>query len=137
MPRALTNLVDDDGRHAQPVFSFALVDRAFAGTWGWHLLNGDDATALINFMCEMARLSWPEIRRQRAGQHLRHHSQPIVSLHHDAQRQIENLEYDDIAPEMFRFRLDGTARLWGYEVGGVFHVVWWDPNHKVYETEPD
>jgi hypothetical protein len=36
---------------------------------------------------------------------------------------------------MFRFRLAGERRLWGYRVGRTFHVVWWDWDHKVYPTE--
>jgi hypothetical protein len=37
---------------------------------------------------------------------------------------------------MFRFRLGGKARLWGFRSERIFHVVWWDPDHRVYPTEP-
>jgi hypothetical protein len=37
--------------------------------------------------------------------------------------------------DMFRFRLAGEKRLWGFRVGNVFYVLWWDASHRVYPTE--
>ena len=112
------------------------MDRAYAGAWGWQRLAASDPLGLLNLMCEMARLTWQEVRKQTAGGHLRHHSQRVDGLDPEARKRLEELGYDDIGEEMFRFRLDGTGRLWGFERGdGIFHAVWWDPDHKVYPTE--
>jgi hypothetical protein len=136
IPKALATLVSEDGGHLRPVFSFGLRDHSFEGSWGWHLLTETSAQQLLEFLFEMGRLSWNEIRQQRAGAHKRHHSQPTSSLCKEARDRITDLEYDDIAEGMFRFRLAGTRRLWGFETGdGVFHVIWWDPDHQVYPTE--
>lgn len=137
MPKAIAALVAKDGGQSRPVFSFSLVDHAYEGRWGWRLLDDSTASALLNFICEMAKLSWQEVRSQGASGHLRHHSQDVESLCSEAQKRIEALQYDDIQEPMFRFRVNGTSRLWGWEVAGIFHAVWWDPNHKVYPTERD
>lgn len=31
-------------------------------------------------------------------------------------------------------RLTGTQRLYGFLVDAVFHVVWWDPDHKIWRS---
>lgn len=135
-PKALAALVTEDGRHNHPLFSFGLMDRAYDGAWGWHLLNDTDARRLLDLMCEMARLTWQDIRTQTASGHLRHHSQGVDSLCPDAKKRIVDLSLDDMGEEVFRFRLDGTARLWGFELGdGIFHALWWDPNHRVCPLE--
>jgi hypothetical protein len=33
--------------------------------------------------------------------------------------------------------MGARERLWGFRRGSVFHVVWWDPDHKVCPTAPD
>jgi hypothetical protein len=35
---------------------------------------------------------------------------------------------------IFRFRLGGKKRLWGFRRQRIFYVVWWDWNHQVFET---
>ena len=73
-PKALAGLVTDSGAQARPVFSFALADCGYDGAWGWHLLSDPESRSLLDLMCEMARLTWAEVRRQTAGGRLRHHS---------------------------------------------------------------
>jgi hypothetical protein len=34
-----------------------------------------------------------------------------------------------------RLRLGGTERLYGFLLGNVFHVVWWDPRHEIWPSE--
>lgn len=137
-PKALASLIGDDGRHAQPVFSFALIDRHYEGQWGWHRMSHADARRLHEFLWDMGVLTWEEIRRQTSGGHKKHHPHPIERFCKEAQDRITQRGHDDIATSMFRFRLDGTTRLWGYDLGdGLFYVIWWDPDHKVYPTEPD
>jgi hypothetical protein len=68
--------------------------------------------------------------------HRLHHTQPRESLCTAAQNRLEELELEDLG-DLFRFREGATLRFWGYEIDGIFYALWWDPNHKVYETEPN
>jgi hypothetical protein len=88
----------------------------------------------------MAKLTWAEIEAQRVGTkdgyRRRNHSQEIQSLTRAAQQDLMKRKLPERFDEtMFRFRLSGEQRLWGFRKGNVFHVVWWDPEHNVYPTE--
>jgi len=118
------------------VVSFSLADRGYEGEWGWGLLTQEDAHSLLHFLCDMAALSWDQVRAQNAGRHRRHHPQPITSLCSAARRRLRELDLEDLDSEIFRFRLSGLERLWGFAADdGTFYALWWDPNHRVYPTE--
>jgi hypothetical protein len=109
-------------------------DRASGQPWCF-TPGPEHAAAAVQFICNMSELSWTEIEAQRAGGHRKHHSQPVTSIS-EAQACLGNRRYEEIIDEeIFRFRLDGTKRLWGFRHGRTFHAVWWDPDHKVYPTE--
>jgi hypothetical protein len=116
-----------------PAFNFAKLDKAYEGAWGWHLLA--DPRELLELLFHWSGSSWMELRQQRVDGRFRHHAQPVTSLCKDAQDRLAHLQLDD-QPEMFRFRHGNTGRFWGFVLEGVFYPVWWDPNHKVYPTEP-
>ncbi|MFE0219496.1 hypothetical protein ACFW0U_01225 [Streptomyces albidoflavus] len=37
--------------------------------------------------------------------------------------------------KIWKLRIGGPGRLWGFLVGNVFHVVWWDPEHEVWPSK--
>jgi hypothetical protein len=122
-----------------PIFCFRHADRATSQPWVFKP-DPTHAPELISFICDKARNTWAEIEQERTGsraRHKKHHSQPIDSLDLDAQQDITKAELSEtFGDEIFRFRLASEKRLWGFRQGRVFHVVWWDPDHKVYPTEP-
>jgi hypothetical protein len=131
--------VPASSQQQKPHFCFQHADRATQEAWKFRP-SGEHAPGLVDFICEMARLTWAEIEAQRLGsganRHKRHHSQEVRSLVSAAQADVTKRKlsekFDD---SMFRFRLNGEQRLWGFRRQHVFHVVWWDPEHKVYPTE--
>jgi hypothetical protein len=133
-PRALARVVAESGEHLRPVFSFAKIDRAYEGEWGWNMLREEDD--VFGFLCTLSASSWHELRAMASAGHRMHHWQPIGSLVKAAQDRLVELMWDD-QDEMFRFRQGATARLWGFEIDGVFYVIWWDPHHRVYPAEPN
>ena len=96
---------------------------------------GEDATELFQFICEMARLTWAEIERQQTGgrdRHRKHHDQEVDSICPEAKADFDRCKLGERFGEtLFRFRLSGEKRLWGFRVGTTFHVIWWDPGHEV------
>jgi hypothetical protein len=122
-----------------PHFCFQFADRATKNAWKFKPTEGD-APPLVDFICEMAKLTWAEIEAQRVGTKdgylKRNHSQEIKRLTADARADLIKRQlpewFDDT---MFRFRVSGEQRLWGFRKGHVFHIIWWDPHHKVYPTE--
>lgn len=37
--------------------------------------------------------------------------------------------------KIWRIALGGRPRLYGFLVGNIFHVVWWDPEHEVWPSQ--
>jgi hypothetical protein len=62
-------------------------------------------------------------------------SYPIENLPtRAAQQRLVDLNLDD-QTALWRLRLTGTARLYGLMYDdAVFHVLWWDPDHKVWPS---
>jgi hypothetical protein len=126
-------------QHENPHFCFKFADRGTQNAWKFKP-SENHAPPLVDFICEMAKLTWAKIEEQRVGTkggyHRRNHSQAITKLTAAAQKDLMKRKLPDKFDDtMFRFRLSGEQRLWGFRNGHVFHVVWWDPDHKVYPTE--
>lgn len=123
------------GEH--PFFCFRYVDRASKNQWAFAPTEADSKT-LLTFLCEMAALTWREIEQQTSGGRRKHHDQAFESIATGAQKDATRKRLDrTFGDTLFRFRLGSRARLWGFRDGRVFHVVWWDWDHKVYPTEPN
>lgn len=93
----------------------------------------------MNFLSEVCGSTWSELERQQTGSSRRrqkHHSQEVSTLCKAARDRLADLRHDEIfGDDLFRFRLGGTARLWGFVVDDVFYLLWWDRHHRVYPTD--
>lgn len=121
-----------------PHFCFRYADRRTMNAWRFDP-SADDATSLFVFICAMCQLTWAEIQKQTAGGHRKHHDQRVASIETEPQKDYRKAHLDKTFGDdhIFRFRVTGEKRLWGFRRNRTFHVVWWDPDHLVYETEPD
>lgn len=112
------------------------------GKWSWgadrEWTAHDWAGEIEPNLYEFSNLKWSEVCAQTTGtkdRHFKHHSMQITDIVGEAQNRWAHLDLDQF-PEAFRFRLGGKKRLWGYRIKATFHVVWWDPEHMIYPTEP-
>ncbi|MEV1331507.1 hypothetical protein AB0J20_18240 [Micromonospora costi] len=135
-PKAILRLPGNDGRL---VVSFQHVDRAFDGAWGWPAAGTHDAWEVLDFLCEISRLTWGEILSQETGQmnkrHKKHHAYSTETVGSAARARLADLRINELTDELFRFRISGPKRLWGWRAEDVFHVLWWDPDHKVCPSD--
>lgn len=96
---------------------------------------------MFSKLCDFAKLTWRDIERQRTGgrdRHRKHHDIPLSRICPEAQADIARRKLDEEFDDaIFRFRLNGEQRLWGFRRGRVFHVVWWDPEHQVCPSDPN
>lgn len=108
------------------------------GSWSWGTLRqwaeADWSDEIEPSLLSFGGLSWAEIGMQTSGSHRKHHGQEVTSICSEAQSRWSEKNLDQY-DEIFRFRLGSTKRLWGYRIRAQFHVVWWDPDHKIYPTE--
>jgi hypothetical protein len=121
-------------------FSFEYADTTYEGPWGFHT-DGEASHQVMGLFCHHGRRKWNEIWSDQTGsrrRHKKHHFQPVDSLCDEAQKRLGQLRLDEVfESEIFRFRDGGLGRLWGFVVADVFHVVWWDPEHRVCPTDQD
>ena len=45
-----------------------------------------------------------------------------------------SLRVRDVPSPLWSFRVNGEQRIWGLKFGPEFHVLWWDPHHRVYPS---
>jgi hypothetical protein len=127
-----------EGQSAHPIFCFRFAEHRSEAP-ACFKPTPEQATEIFEFLCEMGRLSWGEIENQTTGgrsRHKKHHEQPIESLTSDkAKEAIGRRSLDEtFGDSIFRFRMEGEKRLWGFRNDSTFHVVFWDPDHRLYET---
>ncbi|MBC3185082.1 hypothetical protein H7347_00545 [Corynebacterium sp. zg-331] len=85
---------------------------------------------LLKFLDDVSGKTWQECENETSGRHKRNHYHDVTDLADDARRRLQYL--DDSEEQVFRFRLDGTGRLWGVRSGDLFRILWYDPEHAVY-----
>jgi hypothetical protein len=114
-------------------------DRAESWSWGQARDWGEEAwTGVIEpKLREFEKLPWKEIHKFNTNSgHKAHHSMPIESIDAEPQRRIVHLEIEHDG-DIFRFRLGYKKRLWGFRFANVFEVLWYDPEHMIYQLDPD
>ena len=117
-------------------------DHADAWSWGDARACGNAWENRISpFLEEYEKKKWGEIDSERTGKrkkrrqkHCYYNSSQIIREAYD---RLLFLHLDDFTDCIFRFRLSGKERLYGFRVSTVFHYVWWDPNHLLYLGKED
>lgn len=117
-------------------WSVRSLDREYNGEWDWDL-TPKEVHDLLDLLSQTSRLTWREVKELRTNSKKKtrplHHDQPVSSICADAQRRLLELELD---PErVFRLRHGNLTRVWGYTVGPVFNIIWFDRAHKVCPME--
>lgn len=108
------------------------------GNWTWgepRQWNPDEWNGVIlpGFQ-EFEKLTWQEIDAAGSGSsHKMHHSQELSEIIREAQDRWCDVGLEEFET-LFRFRLGGTRRAWGFIVQAHFHFVWWERYHKIYPT---
>ena len=100
-------------------------------------LEAKETKELLTFLESISRKTWKEClaetvmsgRKKRP----RNHDQHVSTLSVDAQKRIQALPSAE--ERVFRFRLSGETRLWGFRSGDLFRVLWYDPDHAVCPVE--
>jgi len=73
--------------------------------------------------------TWNEIL---LGAKKQNHSIPVEGLNSIAAKRLEELHIE--AESVISLRLQGKHRIYGYMVGAVFNILWYDPNHGDNDT---
>lgn len=107
----------------KPAWSFASSDTEM---WKFSEEHIGDIfwTKIFPRLQELEKLRWGEILIQGKKQN---HSLDITELNKPAQERLESLCIE--AGSLISLRIMGSHRLYGYMVGRVFNILWYDDNH--------
>lgn len=106
------------------------------GPWGWRSIPKGDLWELHERLAALETMVWGKIDNCRDKvAHRLFHRMPVDVISSEAQKRLRAIGRRDVA-ELHRFLIKGKVRLWGVRVYNVFEVLWYDPDHLVYPTEP-
>lgn len=97
--------------------------------FGWHLVEQGVLHEIRKKLAQFEAKTWNEILVKEKH---RNHTIPVSKLCAAARDRLALLRLDDVE-EVVSLRLTGPQRIWSYRLGPVFHVLWWDPEHRVYK----
>lgn len=107
------------------------------GAWSWgqqrQWSEQDYQSHIVVTLANLTQLTWFEISQMYADGRKRHHAQALSTVELEAQHRWSQL--DMATDDLFRFRLTGRQRAWGYRENAHFFMVWYDPEHKICEVE--
>jgi len=113
-----------------PSWRFGAMD--MKGEWGWGRVSGEKLAEIREKLTDFEGMTWNEIL---VSQRTRNHRVSIERICFQAQKRLTEIKLDDTSC-IWSLRLSGKNRVWGILDGNVFLLLWWDPDHKVYPTEP-
>lgn len=130
----------DPGSIFQMHMKWSCDDPDCGGEWSWgtprQWRSEDWENVIRPKLNEWAKLLWREIDQFSSdSNHKMHHLMLTDDIVTEAQsRMVEIEKFED---QIFRFRLGNKRRLWGHRVVNEFQIIWYDPNHEIYPTDPD
>ncbi len=119
---------------------FSTLDRAYPQEGGWAAVDEADLRRIVDRIAALDDRPPMEVVAGPATsqRHFTVYDQSTIDrgFTADAKRQLARRERDD-ATEIARIRIGSAKRLYAVRTRrGVFEMLWWDPNHEIYPTEP-
>lgn len=114
--------------HNSPVWRLSQID--WDGPWCPSKCKEAGIRDILNRLTGFESMSWTQIQSG-SGSHLVG-AEGIIK---EARQRLTQLKKDDWADQLTSLRMSGKERLWGFLRGGVFHVLWWDPEHEVFPSQ--
>jgi len=124
--RTAAGLDPDSWRDDFPAWRFHMLDTG--GPYCWTAITAEKAVSLQKRLAEFEKLRWREVLNQKSN-----HDWDIGELSRDAQRRLAD-EFPQIET-LYQLRIQKRQRVYGYRIGNVLHLLWWDEKHRVYPME--
>ncbi|WP_155988904.1 hypothetical protein [Nocardiopsis sp. CNT312] len=118
-----------DSSHERMCWRFEHVDHE--GPWGFARVSGQDLCDLLRKLRDFERMSVRELFHQSGGLAKSYDVEGLPNKH--ARERLEHLRLAD-QTRISRLRMSGPGRLYGFVDANVFHVVFWDPEHRIWPS---
>jgi hypothetical protein len=122
----------------QPV-AWCITKKDVEGKWSWgeprQWTDAEWANKIEPKFLEYEKLTWSQIDGHSSSTgHKMHHTHELGDLVDEAQIRWRFLGFGQF-DTLFRFRLGGKERAWGFKAQAHFHLVWWERHHKIYPVD--
>lgn len=122
--RTIPQNVSNSWYKAKPSWRFFMMDDEYE-KWSPTkngLLQEKNLQKLKNF----ERQSWSEILGRNS------HEVDPINFCKEAINRLKEIKIDQDSFVSIRF--EGKTRLYGYVISGVYHIIWFDPEHEIYPS---
>jgi hypothetical protein len=122
-----------------PKWSFKHWDNSHP-KWGYAAQSEKTIASIISHLRTREFQTWGEICATMGKRNRENHFMAIDKLGSEPQHRLSEIHMTKHAllqdGELFSLHLMNAARLWGIidDLSGVFHIIWYDPDHDVYPT---
>jgi hypothetical protein len=126
-PRVLPRTYTDEQRRLSWRFGMADLD----GPWGWRDVDAATMQEIIGKLRDFESMTVSQLFHQgdEPGKQYALSQLPAKPI-----KRLRELDLDD-ADNIYRLRLGGKKRLYGFLFDDVFHLLWWDPDHGVFPSK--
>jgi len=99
--------------------------------YGWHELTGEQLAYIRGKLVEFEAKDWNQIF---VAERKHNHSIEVATFDCPQAREWmrRNMPDQDV---LWTLRLSGKERIWGILREGVFHLLFWDPDHQIKESQ--
>jgi hypothetical protein len=99
------------------------------GPWCPSKCKDAGVRGILEKLANLESLSWTQIQSSTGS-----HFVSVDNIIKQARERISALKKEQWADNLFSIRLSNKERLWGFQRSGIFHVLWWDPEHQIYPS---
>lgn len=78
--------------------------------------------------------TWAQLRTDRPSDPTLHYYEDPTVIARWAQQRLAEFNTRRVGDPLWAFHITGERVVWGFKDGDTFHVLWWDPEHRVYPT---
>jgi hypothetical protein len=111
--------------------SWRVREMLMVGSFGWQAMTADDIAKVHARLSALEQSTWREILLPSMGR-MKHHYMPVEEICREAQTQLEEKKLAD-TESLVSIRIGKSERVWGMLQQSSLLLLWWDPQHLVYE----
>jgi len=111
-----------------PVWRLTHMD--WDGPWCPSKSKDSGVRQILERLASFESMSWVQIKSNTGS-----HTVGATNITKEARTRLLDQKLDEWMDHLTSLRMSNKERLWGFLRSGIFHVLWWDPDHQVYPSQ--
>lgn len=113
--------------NANPVWRLSHID--WDGPWCPTKCLETGMREILTRLAQFETMTWVQIKSNTGS-----HTVGAEHIIKRARQRLTERNLDEWADHLTSLRMGGKERLWGFLRAGIFHALWWDPEHEVFPS---